>query len=148
MYAYMVTDVDFEADRGFSVYFIPGLYSDLQDPPPAASADWDILTQQPDLALPADGIYDALALVNGASLGQPFALTFRWLGAPGTAPGSQAFTINQFDPVGNISFIESGQTAQRGDVSSVPEPSTILLVGSSIALARRRLRASRLTSRT
>ena len=52
----------------------------------------------------SDGRYDAQALVDNASLGSPFTVSFDWLG-PGT-PGSQAFEI--YDP--SFATIESGET--------------------------------------
>jgi hypothetical protein len=134
MYEYFVSDFVFDIDQGFSVYFDVTLYSDLESPPPPVSADWDVLTVQPDPGLPSDGIYDALALVPGASLDDPFLLTFVWLGGPSRSPGSQRFTINEFDSAGSLSFIEVGETA------SIPEPSMLLLVGAGTGLAIRRSR--------
>ena len=45
------------------------------------NADWDVIAVQPDPALPADGFFDALALSPGASLSDPFAIAFVWLGS-------------------------------------------------------------------
>jgi hypothetical protein len=98
--------------------------------------DWDILTFQPDPGLFADGVYDALALADDASLLLPFAVTFDWLGGPGTSPGSQAFSINQFDPLGGITTLESGRTTTAG----VPEPATFALMGLGASLLVRRSR--------
>jgi hypothetical protein len=142
MYRYFVSDFVFAADQGFSISFDTALYRNLQDPPPSVGADWDLLAIQPDLALPSAGLYDALALVDGASLAQSFTLSFTWLGVAGSEPGSQAFTVNQFDAAGNIilPFLEVGQTIPFGQTSLVPEPSTLLLVGSGLALALRRRR--------
>lgn len=126
-YSYSVTDFTFDENIGFSVFFDPSLYTALEDPPPFVNADWDLLTLQPDLGLPADGVYDALALVNEASLADPFLLTFVWLGSPATPPGSQPFEINRFDAEGTLlETIEIGVT--------VPEASTWSLVGSGILL--------------
>jgi hypothetical protein len=66
-YDYFVSGIAFDADQGFSVGFARSLYTDLESPPPAVSADWDILTLQPDPGIPEDGLYDALALVAGAA---------------------------------------------------------------------------------
>jgi len=63
-YSYMVSGFTFPANFSFSVFFAPNLYSDLEDPPPAVNADWDIITVQPDTILSDDGFYDALALVK------------------------------------------------------------------------------------
>jgi hypothetical protein len=143
MYEYVVSDRVFDVDQGFSIYFETLLYGEL-DLATQISPDWDILTFQPDPGLPSDGIYDALALVNNASLAQLFTVTFVWLGAPGSAPGLQAFTVNQFDADGNISFLESGSTTPAGSSSSIPEPSSLLFVSSGLTIAimrrwRRRL---------
>lgn len=137
-YDYSVGDVVFAANQGFSIYFDPALYAGLQSPPPQVSPDWDIISLQPDPGLPSDGIFDALALVNNASLAQSFALTFTWLGALGSTPGMQAFTINQFDQDGNVSFLQTGSTLPSDQIPTVPEPSSLILLASAIALAVRR----------
>jgi hypothetical protein len=141
-YRYFVSDVDFDADQGFSVVFDHLLFSDLALLS-APSADWDAIDIQPDPTLQSDGLYDALALVDGASPLAPFAVAFTWLGSPGTAPGSQSFTLNQFDSGGNLTVLEEGQTIPFGDTQSVPEPSTLLLValgGAGLLGARARRR--------
>ena len=140
MYDYFVSDFVFAADQGFSTYFDPLLYANLQAVP--QSSDWDPIAVQPDLALPSAGFYDALALVNGASLVDPFTVMFVWLGGAGSAPGSQAFTVNQFDAAGNVSFLETGQTVAQGS-AAVPEPATglVFAVGAALACRARRKRA-------
>jgi hypothetical protein len=137
LYRYFVSGRTFKEDQGFSVYFDTTLY-DLesdQNPDPQVNRDWNVLILDTDLGLPDGGIYDALALVDNASLKYPFAVTFVWLGTG--APGSQPFTINQFDADSNISFLEEGRT------TPVPEPSTLLLISTAVAVlgARRRRRA-------
>jgi hypothetical protein len=83
---------------------------------------------QPDPNVPSDGWYDALALVDHASLEDPFSINFIWLGN-GT-PGAQDFDIS--DP--NWDVIDSGTT------SVVPLPSTaLLLVSGLLAVVGRRL---------
>ena len=139
MYEYLVSGFTFGVNQGFSVYFDPNLYANLQNPPPVISAEWDAITIQPDLLLSSDGIYDVLALVAGASLAQPFSLTFAWMGGPASAPGSQAFTINEFDPFGNITILQSGLTRPV----AVPEPATLTLVASALLLAVCRRRSRR-----
>ncbi len=133
-YDYFVSGFGFDTDIGFSIEFDVGLYSQLEDPPPGVGSDWDIIAFQPDSLLPDAGLYDALALVDGASLALPFSISFVWLGAVGTTPGEQAFQINEFDGIGAfVGTLESGQT-------QVPEPSTALLMmgGFSILAIRRR----------
>jgi hypothetical protein len=130
-YAYTVTGFDFDQDLGFAISFAPGLYEDLESPPPTPNADWDILTLQPDGNLPADGLYDALALVDDASLADPFTVSFVWIG--GGAPGSQPFFV----------YDESFQTVESGFTVLVPEPGTLLLLGAAVpafCLRRRRPR--------
>jgi hypothetical protein len=139
MYEYLVTDFDFFANQGFSIYFDFASFANLESPAAPVGPDWDILTFQPDPGLFADGLYDALAFVDGASLGLPFTVAFDWLGGPGTAPGVQAFTINQFDASGDISILETGRTTTAG----VPEPATFVLMGLGAALMARRLRRGR-----
>src|SRR5712691_2065392 len=67
-YRYVVSGFAFPMYYDFQVLFSPDLYSDLENPPPFVNADWDVLTLQPDPSLHADGLYDAFALVDNASL--------------------------------------------------------------------------------
>ena len=120
-YAYTVSDYSFDMDYDFTIWFDYTLYSALEDPPPFVNADWDPIVWQPDTSIPDDGAYDALSLVDAASLADPFTVSFVWLGS-GT-PGSQPFDV--YDP--SFNTIESGQT------SPVPEPASVLLVGSALA---------------
>jgi hypothetical protein len=121
-YSYSVSGYTFNQDYGFTVLFDYSLYSKLEDPPPSVNADWDPLVLQPDLGLPADGTYDALALVDNASLANSFTLSFVWLGS-GT-PGSQPFDV--YDP--DFQIIEEGRTTSGA--AAIPEPATLLLLGS------------------
>jgi hypothetical protein len=115
---------------GFSIFFDWTMYAELESPPPAAGSDWDIITLQPDVNLPDDGLYDALALVSGASLSQPFTVTFVWLRQG--SPGSQPFAI--YDP--SFQTIEAGTT--------VPEPSVLILAMACAALGLPKLWTTRL----
>lgn len=140
IYEYFVSDRVFSVDQGFVILFAPLLYANLRNqvpaPGPAVGVDWDVIVFQPDSTLPANGAYDALALVNGASLSQPFSVDFTWLGGPGSNPGSQRFEVYELDGDTPVTF-DSGQT------SPIPEPSTLLLMGSGMALALKRRRGSR-----
>lgn len=131
-----------QANQGFAIGFGLALYRDLQDPPPAVNADWDVLVLQPDPAIPDDGAYDALALNDDPSLADPFVLTFVWLGAG--APGSQPFAVNQFDAAGNlVAVLQVGQTEPLA--RAVPEPVTSALIGAGVValVSVRRLRSAR-----
>jgi hypothetical protein len=137
-YRYRVGGGSFLGDQGFSVYFDWALYVALQDPPPAVNADWSPLILQPDTGLPDDGLYDALALVDAPSLLDTFVVRFVWRGAP-SGPGSQPWTMNQFDAAGNfLGSLARGATVPIG--GSVPEPSALILfaVAAGSLLAGRR----------
>jgi hypothetical protein len=119
-YNYLVTGFMFSPDQGFTISFDIDRYRDLEIPSTFVNNDWDVLVFQPDPNLPADGAYDALALVNGASLQSTFPVDFIYLGAG--RPGSQRFDISQFDSGGNlVAVLESGFT------TLIPEPSPLLL---------------------
>lgn len=124
-YAYRVDGFTFDAGFGFSIFFDYTSYGAIEAAPAAPNADWDVLTLQPDVNLPDDGLYDALALVDGASTADLFAVRFIWFG-PGL-PVSQLFSI--YEP--GFSTIESGTT--------VPEPTTaaFLTLGLLLTLAER-----------
>lgn len=120
-YDYAVSGASFGSFEGFSLRFDPALYGALEDPPVSPSGDWFVSVVQPDAGLPADGIYNALALVDGASLADVFSVSFVWLGT-GT-PGAQAFEL--YDD--SFSVTETGRTRAPG--VSVPEPAAVLLLG-------------------
>ena len=124
-YSYVVSGLPFPMNYDFSILFSPNLYRDLENPPPPVT-DWDVLTLQPDPALPADGLYDALALVDNASLANPFTVHFLWLGGSGTTPGAQPFAINEFDAQGN--FLRTVETGQTQTPAPIPEPGTFVLL--------------------
>ena len=135
-YRFFVSGLTVDAGQGFSLYFAPALYRSLQSPPPSVNADWDLAVFPVDSPPGAQGIYDALALVDGASLLDAFTVRFVWLG--GGAPGSQPFTINAFDSTGGITFVERGETTPLG--TPVPEPTAWLLLafGAGAYASRRR----------
>lgn len=113
-YSYSVQDFVFPAGFGFSILFDYTRYGRMEPPAPAGD-DWDVIVLQPDPALPADGLYDALALMGSPSLSNAFVQTFVWLG-PGT-PESQPFAV----------YDSSFQTIDTG-LTAVPEPSTGMLM--------------------
>ena len=159
LYTYHVSYVDpavfeFQADQGFAIRFPPGapgaeLYANLAFPagsPPPPSADWDVLLQQPDMNLPSDGLYDALALVNAPSIvGETFPVLFDWLGPAGTRPGSQLFTVYELVNGAPIDLPLGGGVTVP--FSSVPEPGTLALLGLGGAALLRSVRSRRRDSK-
>ncbi len=125
-YTYAVSNHNFSMDTGFSLFFDPTLYTNLQNSAPAAHANWDILLIQPDTFTPDNGIYDALALVDNPSLLTLFSIDFVWLGT--AIPTSQPFEI--YDT--NFNLISGGMTTSS--TSSIPAPFTGLLLVSGLLL--------------
>jgi hypothetical protein len=128
-YDYFITGFSFDDSQALLIDFDSYLYADLQDTPPPPNADWSTQTFPTSVPTPGvvgdlvPGSFVAVPLVNGASLADPFTVTFTWLGT-GT-PGSQAFTVYDADFVP----IVTGQT------SPVPEPATLGLMAIGIAVA-------------
>lgn len=133
-YVYSVTGT-FNQDEAFSIRFDPTLYSDLQDTSPAI-AGWDILVLPTDIALPAAGIFEPLALATTSITNQLFSIDFVWLG--GGTPGAQPFEVVSY--ASGVTILEEGITASA---TAVPEPSSWMLMlggGAALRLARRRSR--------
>jgi hypothetical protein len=125
-YVYTITDFSPAPDVAVETLFDHTLYRNLEDPTPGVTG-WDILTLQPDVNLPDVGRYSALALSAGASLAEPFALTFVWLGGAGTAPGSQPFEVNAFDAQGGfLDTLTTGFTTPAAP-QAVGLPGTLVL---------------------
>jgi len=89
-YSYHLGSFPYPAGYGFSVFFDYATSDALVVAGPA-NADWDALALQPDLELPADGLYDAMALIAPASVEGEFRVRFVWLGEG--PPGAQPFEI-------------------------------------------------------
>ena len=147
-YQYGVSGDFFAAFEGFEIHFDQTLYADLSlDAHSPINSDWFPQLLQPDPAFPGlfgRGEFDAVALVNGASLLNRFVVNFIYLGPKNTIPGSQSFDLTLFDGTefdgkdpATLAFVEyqgSGTTQQ------VPEPSTVALLGTGLALARLRFK--------
>lgn len=137
-YRYFVSGITFAANQGYTIWFDWNHTGQL-NPPSPPNGQWSVIVLQPDLNLPDNGAFDALALVDGASTGQPFVVDFIW---SGNTPERQFFDIDQFDSSGNLTaVIDRGVT-----VPKVPEPGTFWLVAGAAAglgLARRRAVARR-----
>lgn len=117
----------------FTIYFDRTLFGSLVIV--GAPDVWDPLVAQPDLELPSDGFFDALALAFGIAPGlslSGFSVAFTFLGS-GT-PGSQPFDI--VDPE-TFAVLASGVTSLAAQ--AVPEPGTLslLLLAAFVAGAQR-----------
>jgi hypothetical protein len=120
-YAYTVSDHTFTADTGLTIYFDYTLYDGIDPAPFSPNADWDVLTWDPDALIPDDGAYDAYALTDNASLADPFLVSFVWLGTG--APGVQFFDV--YDGL-------TWKTLASGTTAPVPEPATMILLGTGL----------------
>ena len=91
-YSYNVSDYTFDDGYGFIIYFDYGLYENIT-PTGMWNNDWDISAFEPTILLGIEdsGVYDALSLVDSASLTDPFTVQFNWLGLGD--PGLQLFDI-------------------------------------------------------
>jgi hypothetical protein len=121
-YTYYVSGDAFDVNDGFTIYFDPALYADLQETPPGVSG-WDILVMQPDniVNYPVTGYYDALAQVDNSSLLYSFSISFVWIGTTG-APSAQHFENYHYDDAG-LTILGDGAT------TPIPEPATLTLFG-------------------
>lgn len=137
-YTYTVENNTLSVDlEELTIFFDVALFTNLSSP--GAPAGWDPIAIQPDPGLPADGFYDALALVAGIAPGGSLGgfsvrAEFRGTGTPGAQP---------FDIVDPITFalLDSGLTARSATVA-VPELASIgiMMLGllAIAAVARRR----------
>jgi len=129
-YTYEVTNISLTpAIEEFTIWFDFGSFDNLSvdtlDPP---AGNWDEIVIQPEPVLNDDGYYDALVLGVGIGIGESvsgFSVSFDWLGSG--EPGSQFYEIINPD---TFETLDSGWT--------IPEPATLLLLGISGIVLRRK----------
>ena len=133
-YTYTVTNNTSLVDFSDFVIYFPGVssvsafdYSNITVTGNPDPANWDVVAAEPS-AINLGGYIDALALLNplasGASV-SGFTVSFDYAGS--LSPASQQFDI--FDSTFNL--IDTGFTVP-GQATSVPEPSTVLLLGAGL----------------
>lgn len=136
-YAFRLADFTAGQHVAFEVLFDPTRYRALA-PQGATHPDWDILAIQPDPLLPDAGRYSALSISPTPSTAEPFVVAFVWLGPRGSAPASQDFEINAFDADGGfVETLDTGTTTPAR-APSVPEPATLALLLTAMAVTLHR----------
>lgn len=109
------------------IQFDPTMFGQLSNG--VAPAGFDLLLFQPNNPPQAPGDYSALALVDHPSLLGQFSVDFTFIGK-GT-PGSQAFSIDQFDSNGGFQgVVATGTTAPLA--SDTPEPYSVSLIAAGL----------------
>jgi hypothetical protein len=126
-YGYTVTNDTLGVDlEGFTISFDSNLYGSLAVSNSGLPDGWsgDILPTDPFSGMQLFDAYSSPGITPGSSLGV-FSVSFTWLGAG--SPGSQLFEVYDlatFEP------LDSGRTT----ATSVPEPSTLFLLGMGTGL--------------
>jgi hypothetical protein len=109
------------------IEFDPTMFGQLSNG--VAPTGFDLLLFQPNNPPQAPGDYSALALVDHPSLAGQFSVDFTFIGQ-GT-PGSQAFSIDQFDSHGGFQgVVATGETAPLA--TGAPEPSSVSLIAAGL----------------
>lgn len=132
-YHYFVSGFDFLVNEALDIQFgqlgSNNLFGQLSNG--VAPAGFDLLLFQPNNPPQAPGDYSALALVDHPSLTGTFSVDFTLTGTG--MPGSQVFSISQFDSNGNfVNLVASGSTQLVG--SGVPEPASFLPCGVALII--------------
>jgi hypothetical protein len=141
-YTYTLTGTALGVNQGFTVFFDFNSTSSLNDtstdatnPTSLAATNWlsFVLQGSGSGALSSDGVYTALSLTGASGSSDSFTVLFDYLGSG--APGSQAFSIDQYDSFGDlISNVQTGQTVPFTSTSAVPEPGSGLLLALGVAV--------------
>jgi hypothetical protein len=108
----------FEEGMGFAIEFDPNLYASLET---LQIGGFDALVLQPDLELPAPGVFDVLSQGFYEEVNAPYVFTvfFHWLGGAG-GPGSQPYSLYTLDELGEVTVTGTGVT--------VPEPASAVML--------------------
>lgn len=115
-------------NRAIVIYFGYLQFSGLVNGTASPLPGWDTWVFDSDPGIPADGEFDALALIDAPALPVAFSVRFTWLGKPGTTPGVQPFDVLQFDSAGSVvGVVDSGTT------TTIPEPGSLMLLGLGLA---------------
>jgi hypothetical protein len=132
-----------ECSEALDIQFDPTMFGQLSNG--VAPAGFDLLLFQPNNPPQAPGDYSALALVDQPSVAGQFSVDFTFIG-PGT-PGSQAFSIDQFDSNGGFQgVVATGETAPLA--SGAPEPSSVSLIAAGLMAGGVLLAVRRAVERT
>ena len=120
----------------FSIYFDYGLYEGLSVK--SLPADWDALTTQPVDYDEWGQFPGELILWSKSGIGLApeelltgLSVSFDWLGEA-EVPGSQWFDVFILNPVTGEPEVVDSLGAETSDVSVVPEPQTLMLLGTGI----------------
>lgn len=122
--------------NGLTIYFDSASVTALADE--EGPAGWDLLLIQPDLAIPADGLFDVLHTA-GPLLGPVGPTAFSVVVSAGVRPGAQSFELYLSDSLG-FTIVAAGTTVP---VSSVPEPPTAALMLLALGAVALRARSAR-----
>jgi len=140
-YNYVVSGITFQANEELDIRFDPSLYGTLSNG--LAPSGFDLALLQPNNPPGVFGDYSALAEIANPSTAGPFSVEVVFFG-PGQ-PGTQPFFVKQYDQNGFfVSTIGAGFATQMPDTSPMPEPSSLILVSTTLLLGglwmvRRRL---------
>lgn len=136
-YTYTFSGFTLQLNQAVDIDFDSTLYNTLSNG--VVGTGFAVFIIQPNTPPGPGGVYTAEATVNNPSLAGPFSIDFLYTGI-GT-PGSQPFTIDQFDGSGGfVSQLDSGITAAPEPGSFAFAVAGLLLVG-GYAVRRRSKRS-------